>query len=132
MSKKKLFFLVLAWLLIFYSLKIKLVDFKNILKTVNKYNKILDIRIHIKNKESILPDYVFKISTYLKVTSCFVKCLVLSKILFSNGIRHLIKIGVKKEEGTFKSHSWIEIENKIIDENSSQISEFEVIQIIEN
>ena len=63
---------------------------------------------------------------FLNIKSCLIRSMVLKESLSKRGYHSNLIIGIKNDMGSFESHCWLKIQNKLVTHNIN-ISKFKVI-----
>ena len=122
----KLLYICLALEILFLAVKYYILkhfqDFKTFTKSSLSKNKI-----HKKNLNAVqivlFSNKVFKL---FKINSCLIKSVTIRELLKKQGYKSNLIIGIKNDTGTFESHCWLEIQNKMYT-HDKDISKFKII-----
>lgn len=102
-----------------------------------KTNTLKNIFFDVENTEMIDRNQKFSILKIVRLVrflifilqfskNCFLRSYVTFKVLRCLGINANFKVGVSKDD-EFKSHSWLEIDNFLLEENLANIQSMSVI-----
>ena len=119
---EKLFYLKNAFLILAELCKFSLSSFEQIIHSLKKSIAIsktkLDAIFIIKK--------ITRLLDFLNIKSCFLRSIIIYKLLKKYKHTPKLHIGIKKEE-SLESHAWIEIDNTTIDTSKG----FEIFTTIE-
>lgn len=123
----KFFFLKnkLTILIVFFSLLISLISVKFL--SFNKLIKVTQNFVNKKNKKKLSSTDIIsisrveqKLSSLLNIDQCLVRSIALFFILNNYGYKPKLIIGADNKDNKFYSHSWIEVDNFILYEDSNR------------
>lgn len=127
MNILRLFFLKdkLTILIVFLSLLISFISVKFL-----SFNRLIKITKNFVNKKNIkkppIADIISisrveqKLSSLLRINQCLVRSIALFFILNNYGYKPKLIIGADNEDNKFYSHSWVEVDDFILYEDSNK------------
>tara|TARA_B100001057_G_C22848231_1_gene949928 strand:- start:1999 stop:2388 length:390 start_codon:yes stop_codon:yes gene_type:complete len=109
-SKNKKFYLINSFVFLYEYIIFNLLSFENIIKRVEK--------ISLSKHSNLEPLRLVRLSNKLldlyKIKSCFLRSIIIFRVLKNNGISSKLHIGVKKIR-ELEAHAWIELDGKFLD-----------------
>ena len=109
-SKNKKFYLINSFVFLYEYIIFKLLSFENIIKRIKK--------IRLSNHVNLEPFKLVILSNKLldlyKIKSCFLRSIIIYRVLKNNGISSKLHIGVKRNQ-ELEAHAWVELEGKFLD-----------------
>ncbi len=109
-SKNKKFYLINSFVFLYEYIIFNLLSFENIIKRIKK--------ISLSNSQNPEPFRLIrllnKLLDFYRIKSCFLRSIIIYRVLKNNGISSKLHIGVKRIE-ELEAHAWIELEGKFLD-----------------
>tara|TARA_B100000927_G_C16416470_1_gene449496 strand:- start:595 stop:984 length:390 start_codon:yes stop_codon:yes gene_type:complete len=109
-SKNKKFYLVNSFTFFNEYIAFNFLSYENIIKRVKKINLSKNLNLEPLR----LVRLSNKLLDFYKIKSCFLRSIIIYRVLKNNGISSKLHIGVKKNK-KLEAHAWIELEGKFLD-----------------
>ena len=127
LSKNKYLLLRLMFNQIVLFILVKILPLKFILDHLE--NK----KVNSRTKKNIKISFIYinqaKIANFLKITQCLISSLNLYITLKSYGFKPTLEIGVSNKHNEFESHSWIRVDNYVLQDKKENTKYKKIISI---